>query len=204
VERRDGRTYQTWGSCDNSRPCAAAAAKVQLKVLVAPFLIVTALLVATAHGLSGLWQQAEAQPIEAYPGSSKDSKLCAAASASCEVCTSKTKANGASCRWFAEDRACMAEGGSGGTVCLQPESTNQHAEGKEGGKCPANCKLYFDGCNDCHCFPDGMGCTEMDCVPGKTARPYCKEENWGGGAPIRYQPAYDSQIRLSEPIPSEI
>ena len=98
----------------------------------------------------------------------------------------------------------MAEGGSGGTVCLQPESTNQHAEGKEGGKCPANCKLYFDGCNDCHCFPDGMGCTEMDCVPGKTARPYCKEENWGGGAPIRYQPAYDSQIRLSEPIPSEI
>ena len=159
---------------------------MQLKVLVAPFLVVTALLVATAHGLSGLWQQAEAQPIEAYPGSSKDSKLCAAASASCEVCTSKTKANGASCRWFAEDRACMAEGGSGGTVCLQPESTNQHAEGKEGGKCPANCKLYFDGCNDCHCFPDGMGCTEMDCVPGKTARPYCKEENWGGGAPIRY------------------
>ena len=172
---------------------------MQLKVLVAPFLVVTALLVATAHGLSGLWQQAEAQPIEAYPGSSKDSKLCAAASASCEVCTSKTKANGASCRWFAEDRACMAEGGSGGTVRLQPESTNQHMQrGKRGEKCPRGqlqtllrrvqrlpLLSRWHGLHG-----DGL------CVPGKTARPYCKEENWGGGAPIRYQPAYDSQIRF--------
>ena len=138
-----------------------------LRMLVAP------LLVATAHGLNGLWQQAEAQPVESYPGSSKDchdglscracltagcgyygsclpscdmiadvacyegdaekrcaayessqreSKLCEAASASCEVCTAKTKANGASCRWFADIGACLAEGGMigpGESVCPQ-------------------------------------------------------------------------------------
>ena len=168
-------------------------------------LMLAPLLVATAQGLNGLWQQAEAQPVEAYPGSSKDchdglscraclsagcgyygsclpscdmiadvacyegdaekrcaayessqrdSKLCGAASASCQVCTSKTKANGASCRWFAVLEACMAEGGMvgpGETVCLQPERVHVAAP-----KCPANCKLYFDGCNNCRCFPDGV------------------------------------------------
>ena len=145
-----------------------------LRMLVAP------LLVATAHGLNGLWQQAEAQPVESYPGSSKDchdglscracltagcgyygsclpscdmiadvacyegdaekrcaayessqreSKLCEAASASCEVCTAKTKANGASCRWFADIGACMAEGGMigpGESVCPQAERVHVH------------------------------------------------------------------------------
>ena len=185
------------------------------------------LLLATAHGLNGLWQQAEAQPVEAYPGSSKDchdglscraclsagcgyygsclpscdmiadvacyegdaerrcaayessqrdSKLCDAASASCQVCTSKTKASGASCRWFADLGACMAEGGMvgpGETVCLQPERVHVAAP-----KCPANCKLYFDGCNNCRCAPGGaMACTKMACDPARTARPYCKEES---------------------------
>ena len=44
--------------------------------------------------------------------------------------------------------------------------------------CPANCKLYFDGCNNCRCFPGGaMGCTRMACDPAKRMRPYCKEES---------------------------
>jgi hypothetical protein len=194
-----------------------------LRMLVAP------LLVATAHGLNGLWQQAEAQPVESYPGSSKDchdglscracltagcgyygsclpscdmiadvacyegdaekrcaayessqreSKLCEAASASCEVCTAKTKANGASCRWFADIGACMAEGGMigpGESVCPQAERVHVHVAAPT---CPANCKLYFDGCNNCRCFPGGaMGCTRMACDPAKRMRPYCKEES---------------------------
>ena len=153
---------------------------MQLKVLVAPFLVVTALLVATAHGLSGLWQQAEAQRIEAYPGSSKDSKLCAAASASCEVCTSKTKANGASCRWFAEDRACMAEGGSGGTVRLQPESTNQHAEGKEGGSARPTANSTSTGATTATAFQMAWAARRWTASParrrGRTAKRRTGEE----------------------------
>ena len=179
---------------------------MQLKVLVAPFLVVTALLVATAHGLSGLWQQAEAQPIEAYPGSSKDSKLCAAASASCEVCTSKTKANGASCRWFAEDRACMAEGGSGGTVCLQPESTNQHAEGKEGGKCPrGQLQTLLRRVQRLPLLSRWHGLHGDGLRPRQDGAAVLQRGELGRRSPNSLpQPAYDSQIRLSEPIPSEI
>jgi len=60
--------------------------------------------------------------------------------------------------------------GPGETVCPQPEKVHAAAP-----RCPANCKYYFDGCNNCRCAPDGtMGCTRMMCHTKK--EPYCKEE----------------------------
>ena len=113
----------------------------------------------------------------AYESSQRDTKLCSATGgkqSSCEDCTSKTKADGTPCRWFANIEACYAEGGMAGpgeTVCLQPERATAP-------KCPANCKLYFDGCNHCRCSPDGtMGCTRMACDVGRKTQPYCVKES---------------------------
>ena len=70
----------------------------------------------------------------------------------------------------------MAEGGivgPGQTVCPPPERVRAAAPAP---RCPANCKLYFDGCNNCRCMPDGaMACTRMWCATN-TAPPHCKEE----------------------------
>ena len=104
--------------------------------------------------------------------SERDSKLCNDEGiSSCEKCTAKKKADGTSCRWFAELESCMAEGGMlgpGDTACLP--------ERRAAPKCPANCKVYFDGCNNCRCAPGGaMACTRRACI-GEKERPYCREE----------------------------
>ena len=58
-------------------------------------------------------------------------------------------------------------------VCPPPERVRAAAAAP---RCPANCKLYFDGCNNCRCMADGaMACTRMWCATN-TAPPHCKEE----------------------------